>query len=314
MNKEIECKIVKDLTIPFIEKSINQETEKFIKEHLSTCVDCKKHYENIKSKKNTSEKNKDIIMINQFKKINKHISLLKKSLIIILILILAISSIFYIKNKKLVNIINTAYSRIEYMKELDNYKLTVKTIQKNFKIDTNMEYEQNYYYKDGKYKIESVDSIRFCEDNSYEKVCVYHDLKQIDYYKQNFIEVTKGKTINVFSEIINYKKISSTFYSLALSVRNERYNGIDCYVIRFGNDKSYRDTWIDKNNYITVRVVNEDVGEFYREDIYTFYENVTKDEDVDSNVLNLDKYKNYTRNYIVNNATEETKLFYDLYK
>lgn len=314
MNKEIECEIVKDLAMPFVKKSINQETENFIKKHLEICDDCKKYYENINDKENITDKNKDTIMINQFKKINKHISLLKKSLIIILLLIFTIFSIFFIKNQKLVNIINSAYSKIEYMKELDNYKLTVKTIQKNFKTNTNMEYRQNYYYKDGKYKIESNDSIRFYEDDSYENICVYHDLQTIEYTKQNFIEERKGKTINIFStEILNYKKLSSTMYALTLSVREDRFNGIDCYVIRNGTDNSYRDTWIDKKSFITVRVVNEDYTNFYREEIYSFSENVVTENDISTEILNSDKYQNYLKKDIVNNETEETKLYYDLY-
>lgn len=314
-NKE-KCEMVKDLAIPFISKLLHTETENFVNAHLSTCEKCREYYNNIQnelSTENITEKDKDNIVINQFKKINKHMSILKISLFIIIFSILTIVLAFYIKNQKLVKIIDNSYSKIEYMRGLDNYKLIVRTIEKDLKTDDFREYEQIYYYKNGKYKIESADSIRFYEDNSYEKICVYHDLKQINYYKQNFIEVTKGKTMGIFSEIINYKNISSTFYSLALSVREERYNGIDCYVIRFGNNSSYRDTWIDKNKNITVRVVNENVGEFYREDIYTFYENVTNDENVDSNILDSDKYKNYTRNYISNNATDEIRLFYGLY-
>ena len=199
---------------------------------------------------------------------------------------------------------NKSYLKIEYMKELNNYKLKVRTIENNLKTNISREYEQIYYYKDGKYKIESLNSIIFLEDDSYEKICIYNDLKQIDYYKYNYIELTKGKIIDIFSEIINYRKLSSTIYNLSLSVRDERYNGRDCYVIRFGNKNSYRDTWIDKNNYITIKVVNEDVGEFYREDIYTFDENITNDNDVNSNILNNDKYMSYSRNYIFDNKTD----------
>lgn len=319
MNKEDECEIVKDLAIPYAEKLINQGSENFINKHLKTCEDCRKYYQNIDStiyRENIVQKNTDDIVVNQFKKINRHINCLKSSLVVILILIVTACCAFYIKHQKFLNIINKTCSKIENMEKLDNYKLTVNTIQKDLKddnVDNYIEYEETYYYKDGKYKVETNNSIKFYEDDSYEKVCVYHDLNTIEYYKQNFTEEKKGRNIGKLSEIANYKELSSTLYSWAFSVREERYNGIECYVIRSGNDKSYRDIWIDKNTFITVRIVNEDYMNFYREEIYTFCENIVTDTDVDIEILNSEKYKNYIRKEIVNNATEETKLIYDLY-
>lgn len=316
MNKKDECEIVKDLAIPYIEEVANQGSKKFVQEHLQICNDCKKYYNNIKSEivtENTKENNKDTIVINQFKKINKHINILKVTLVLILIIIIITSLILFIRHQKVYNIISKAYNKIEYIRDLDNYRLTVKTIQKNNDTNSNWEYTQNYYYKDGKYKIESDDSIFFYKDDSYEKTSVYHDLNTIEYYKQDFIEITKGKVFDIFSEILNYKELVNGIYSLALSVREDNYNGINCYVIRFGNDNSYRDTWINKNNFITIRVVNKIDTNSYREEIYTFYENIVNNNDVDITVLNSDKYKNYTIKNITNNATEKTKLYYKIY-
>lgn len=239
-------------------------------------------------------------------------NLLKISLVTLLCFLVIIVLILVIKNRKIENIVEKSYLKIEYMRELNNYKLKVKTTENNMKTNTNREYEQIYYYKNGKYKIESANSLNFLEDDSYEKICVYNDLKQIEYYKQNYIEMIKGKLLDIFSEVINYKKTSSTVYNLSLSVREERFNGTDCYVIRFGNKNSYRDTWIDKNNYITVKGVNEDIGEFYREDVYTFDEDATNDDDVNTDILNNNVYKNYTRKHINNNASEEEKLYYGI--
>ena len=236
-------------------------------------------------------------------------NILKILLIFLICIILITIIILTVKNNIVINIIDKSYSKIEYMKELNNYKLKIRTIESDLKTNNTREYVQTYYYKDGKYKVESDNGISFFEDNSYKKICVYNDLKQIDYYNQNYVEFTKGKILNTFSEIINYKKISNTFYNLALSVRCERYNGVECYVIRFGNNTSYRDTWIDKNSFITVKVVNEDVGIFYREDSYLFYEDATTDEDVDKNILDSEKYNSYVKNYINNNLTEENPLY-----
>ena len=319
MNKKDECEIVKDLAIPYTEELVNIGSKKFIKEHLSQCESCTQYYKNIKSeinKENTREKNKDNIVVDQFKKINRHINVLKITLISIFIFIIIASSVFYFKYQRTVSIIDNAYSKIEYLRELNNYKLKVKTIQKNLVTDDYMEYEQNYYYKDGKYKIESNDSIKFYQDNSYEKICIYHDLKEIQYYKQDFVEEKKGRLFDIFSEIINYKDLISKykFYSYILSVREDRYNGINCYVIRFGDSNGYRDTWINKDNFATVRVINETYNSFYREVIYTIYENVVREEDITTSILNLSEYNNYTRKEVINNKTEEFKMYYELYE
>ena len=47
--KERDCKIVQDLLPNYIEKLTNEETNKFIEEHLKTCEECKKIYDNMKN-------------------------------------------------------------------------------------------------------------------------------------------------------------------------------------------------------------------------------------------------------------------------
>ena len=47
--KEInECKIVQDLLPNYIENLTNEETNKYIEEHLKKCENCKKVLENMK--------------------------------------------------------------------------------------------------------------------------------------------------------------------------------------------------------------------------------------------------------------------------
>lgn len=310
MNKKEECEIVRDLAQQFIEKSINAGSECFVKKHLESCEECKKFYQSKMSQINNQN---DEMVIDQFKKINRHMNILKISLISILVIIVSICSIFFWKVYSFKNIVNIAYEKIEEMEQLNNYKLRVKTIEKNLKTGNSMEYEKTYYYKDGKYKIEDRDSVKFYQDDSYEKTLAYHNLKEIDYYQQDFIEITKGKPIRMFTEITNYKRLSNTIYSLGLSIREKRYNGIDCYVIRDGDSNSYRDTWISKENFTTLRVINEDYTNFYREVVYTFDRNTVTDDDVDSNILNSDKYNSYVKRNIKNNSTEEDNLYYELY-
>ena len=293
MNKN--CDIVRDLAVQYMEKSISEGSEMFVRKHLEECEECKEYYKTLETKIG-SENEQDKIIIKQFKKVHKHISVLKIILISISIIVLIAGIVLWTKQKKFSNVVNKVSEKLEYLQTLDNYKVTVKTIYNNFNTDDYWEYYTEYYYKDGKLKEESVDSIFFKEDDSYDSISVFHDLKQIAYQHNNYIKERKGDALGVFTYIReNYTPIASTIFSLAFSVREDRFNGIECYVIRFGDSDSYRDVWVDKNSLITIRTVNESYSHFYREEIYTFEENVVTDEDVDSSILDTEKYDDYKR-------------------
>lgn len=315
MKKKDECAISRDLAIKYIEKSINDGSREFIDNHLKDCEDCRKFYKTMEAKI-CNENEQDKIMRKQFKKINNHINILKISLISVFIILLVAISILWLKQEKFSNIVNEVSKKTEYLETLDNYKITVKTIDKNLKTERTWENEDIYYYKDGKLKIESANSISFYEDDSYDTISVYHNLKRIEYHHTNYIRKRKGDAIGALSFVKNnYAKAASTIYSLAYSVRTDRYNGVECYVIRFGNDDNYRDVWIDKNNYITIREVNENVSSFYSETVFTFEENVVKDADVNTDILNSEVYDSYERiSNDIELPAEEIELYDLLHK
>ena len=316
MNKK-DCDIVKDLAVGYAENLLSSNSKNFVEKHLQNCDECQKYYKAINSNifnDSTIEKNKDKIEIDYLKKVKNHINVLKSILILVLIFSIVIISLLTIKYCTISNVINKAYSKIEYMRNLDNYKLTKRTINKSFS-DSNNSFDVTftYYYKDGKYKIEYGDnSTTYLEDDGYNKICVYDDLTQIEYYTQNFVEIKKGAPINIFYDILNYKKLYPRLYILGLSMRNDSFEGKDCYVIRNGNEDSYKDIWIDKATLTTVRTVSEEKSKYYTEEIYTFEESATTDEDVDNSILNTEKYQDYTKLEINNNATEEIELYYEL--
>lgn len=313
--KNNDCDIVKDLSIQYIEDMLSSNSREFVDNHLINCEDCKKYYNNMNShifNENSKDNKKDKIEINHLKKIKNHINLLRTIIISILIIIIVFITVVSIKYYSISNIINEAYNKLEYMKSLDNYKLVQETINKNFLDNSMYTAKTTYYYKDGKYKIELGNGIRYLEDDSYNKICVYNDLKQIDYYNQDFIEETKGRTLNIFSYITNYKTLETGISRLGLSLREDRFNGIDCYVIRRGNNNSYRDIWIDKKYKVVLRMVEEEYMKYYCETVYTFFENIVKYEDVDSSILNTEEYKDYEKkNIVINNISEEWNDFYN---
>ena len=316
MNKNDECDIVKDLAASYTENIINEKSKIFVEEHLKTCDNCKKYYNDLNSKiltKTQNEEVKEKYELDFLKKIRKKMNILKIFLISILIIICVIIVSIFTKCQIVGNVVNNSYEKIEYLKTLNNYKLKKETIDIDYTNNNTYKSQSNYYYKDGKYKFDfdNGNNVFYYEDNSYNKICVYNELKQIDYYTQNFIEYKKGDTFKEFSEIKTYKELSGV-YKLIVSIRTDRFNGIDCYVIRNGNDKSYREIWIDKENNLVLRRIEEEYSKYYREDIYTLIENEVTDADVDYSVLETDEYKDYVRKDVTNNATKEVKDIYDL--
>ncbi len=311
MNKNDECDIIKDLAVPYVENLINSKSKTFVEEHLKQCNNCKKYYSDISSnilQETQDEKRKEKCELDFLKKVRRKMNILKITLIGVLIIIGIIILSFFIKYQIVTKIVDDSYDKIEYLKALDNYKLTKKTIDINYTQDVNLETTSTYYYKNGKYKFDfgAGNSIFYYEDNSYNKIHVYNDIKQIDYYTQNFIEHKKGETFNEFSEIISYKELPGLL-KLALSIRTDRFNGIDCYVIRNGNNNSYREIWIDKETNIVLRRIEENYSKYYRESIYTLIENEVTDEDVDSSILETEQYSEYTKKEVIHNATKEIK-------
>ncbi len=315
MNKNDECEIVKDLAIQYVEDIINDKSKIFVEKHLEHCDSCKKYYNEINL--NIQNENKNEIKNEKFeldflKKIRRNMNILKITLISILLIISFIICGIFIRYRNTTQLINKSYERIETVKALNNYKLIQKTIYIDYENDNSNEIITNYYYKDGKYKINYGNTTIYCEDNSNNLIYLYDDLKQIDYCKQNFAAQRKGSVFDLFSEIKSYKNELSGLYKLILSNYTDRFNGIDCYVLRMGNKDSYKDVWIDKNTYNVLKVVDATYSKYYRETIYTLIENNVIDEDVDSSILNESKYNGYTRKDVTYNATEEIKNIYEM--
>ena len=316
MNKNDECDIVKDLAVPYAENLINNKSKLFVEEHLKTCDNCKTYYQDINSNilnETQTEKRKEKSELDFLKKIRKTMNILKMALIGILIIICIIILILFIKYQIVNRIINNAYSKIEYLKTLDNYNLTDKMIEIKYEKNDTYEITSNYYYKNGKYKNEYGNTVHYFEDNSYNDIYVYNDIKQIDYCTQDFIKHKKGEPFDgTFNDIISYKTELLGIFKLLLSVRIDNFNGIDCYVIKYGNDNSYREIWIDKETNIVLRTIEEVQSSFRREHRFTLIENEVTDEDVDSSILESEQYKDYIKKDIIFNATKEMKDIYTL--
>ena len=82
--KNSDCKIVRDLLPTYIDKLTSKETNEFIERHLKECNECKRIYE--KMCKKIGDSNRKVIHINGFKKVNKKIKFLEKTIIFLLVI------------------------------------------------------------------------------------------------------------------------------------------------------------------------------------------------------------------------------------
>ena len=139
MNKSDECDIVKDLAAPYIENLINTKSKAFVEEHLRSCSQCQKYYNDMNTdilNETQNERRNDNFELDFLKKIRKNMSVLKIILTIITIIISVIILSMIIKYKKVTKIVDSSYNSIESLKALDNYKLTQKTIEIDYEKNT----------------------------------------------------------------------------------------------------------------------------------------------------------------------------------
>ena len=321
MSKNEECEVVKDLSSLYIENMLSESSKKFIENHLKKCKTCKKYYKDLNStflNEDKREKKHDEIEINHLKKVNKKITTLKWIITGIIVLILIIIFSLHFKICYIDNINNLNINKIlDMQKNSNNYKLVHTTTQINKATNEINKIERVHYYKDGKHKEVTYfykdgnlkeETIRFIEDNSYEKTTVFNYLKQIDIQTQDFIEETKGETLNL---IISRVMLNDAgVYKLGLKIRNEKFNNKECYVVSDIYKGSYRDNYIDKETGDLVRIVSGSEN-YHEEELFSLIEGVVTDEDIDMSILESDKYNDYK----INNITYELdEMFRQIYE
>jgi len=91
MNKKIECEIVQDLLLGYVDNTLNGESKKLVEEHLKECDECKKRLKDITEDSFEDAENE----VDYLKSINKKISKKNKCIIIgsILLVIIIIFNI-----------------------------------------------------------------------------------------------------------------------------------------------------------------------------------------------------------------------------
>ena len=115
MEKKVECKIVQDLLLGYVDNVLNEESKNLVEKHLAECSICRNKLEEIKSdiKENDNTQKKEI---DYLKKIRRN-SIIKSIIIAISIII---ATFFIIILSKFI-IINNIFVKGEKTLQTENF-------------------------------------------------------------------------------------------------------------------------------------------------------------------------------------------------
>ena len=270
MKEKTNCKIVQDLLPNYIENLTNEETNRFIEEHLKECPECQKVLENMQKEIKVSTTKRDDREVKYIKKYNKKLKILKYALlIIILIYVIAVGR------------------RTIIMSSLSG-KATENQINDNY-------YVRLYSYRGDTLTI--TESYNKGEDylTTLTRVVNGSNIQKITYYKkgeeQLFIIESDGKKNILNSETmlgghilpVTYVSngiLANLQYALITGIDSTYCNGKECYVIKGSSYERY----IDKETGFAVRDIEKSNKEITRQtDMVIDYDykfNIVTDSDI----------------------------------
>lgn len=270
MKEKKDCKIVQDLLANYIENLTNEETNRFITEHLKECNECQKIFENMKKEFKVDITKRDDREVNYIKKYSKKMKLLK-----IILLILLLVYVIVIARR---TIIMTALSGKANENQIyDNYYAKLYSYQGDtLTITESYNKGQNYL----------TTLMRIVNGNEIQKITYYKkDNEELFIIEANGeknvldAETIMGGTVYPITYVSN-GLLANLQYALITGIESTYCNGKECYIIK-GN--SY-ERYIDKETGLAVRSIEKSNKEITRKnDMIVDYEykfNIVKDSDI----------------------------------
>lgn len=238
MKEKVNCKIIEDLFIPYLDGTLNLETKAFVDEHFTECEPCRKKFEELKNSM-LEEKENDQKCIDYLKKAKRKEQI--KTIKWLLLIIISILVIMCIRESTIITKIYT--TRNKYISSNNIYIQKVQHEPNSSAIIT------KYYYKDGKYKevIETFANDTIVASNESYGTANTEDIKNLisDYtitYDSNiFARTYQTIATSIFTSIK-----SSTLY------RDSKEGARDCYII---TDNKNNQTWYDKETGLMLKQV-----------------------------------------------------------
>lgn len=240
MKEKEKCKIVQDLLPSFIEHLTNDETNKFIEEHIETCEDCKKVYENMKKDLNVDNNTKEKKKVKFLKKYRNKLRVLE---IIILIIFVA----FVINTGRKIYIITDLNNKAEEYTSSTNYHRVIYTIDKGnyrkteiFSLDDKKKIVSTTMSSDGKKKVVRMYGTKIGTDTDTQYVKTN---TPIENYRQNiYVETETERTARLNLEASISVDPQEAFWGLdnigqlivcaiTTSINKTTFDGEECYYV-----------------------------------------------------------------------------------
>ena len=251
MKEKEKCKIVQDLLPNFIENLTNDETNKFIEEHLETCEDCKKIYDNMEKDLDVDNKTKE-------KKKVKFLRKYRNKLRILEIIILVILTIFIVNTGRKVYIISSLSNKAKEYENLNNYHEVSYSLQ------------EGKFYKTEVFSMEGKKKLVYTTITDEKTSMITMNLTQIkdEKYKGNIYfdnnskkEVLLDEEVGVMvgpQDVLQTENLGRLiFYSIPTYVTSTQFDGIDSYYI--SNFKGESGRYINKETGLPISTMSGEV-------------------------------------------------------
>ncbi len=235
-----ECKVVQDLLPNYIENLTNEETNKFIEEHLKNCEQCKKIYDNMKKDLNVDNKTKEKKKVKFLKKYRNKLRVLEIILLIIVVaFVINTGRKMYIiadLNNKAEEYVNSEnYHRITY--SLDNGNYTKSEIfslgdKKKLIITTMTEDARKQVVTIYATKTGTVPDTEYATTYPPTEIYKQNMYKETDTEKIAMLDLEIGMSVDVqkaFWGVDNTKDLILT--AITSSINKETFNGEECYYV-----------------------------------------------------------------------------------
>lgn len=233
-----ECKIIQDLLPNYIEKLTSEETNKYIKEHLKECEECKKVLETMQKeiKDNTPQNKKR--EIKYLKKYNRRLKLLVAIIIVALVIYIIVVA------RRMIIISSLTHKANEYINN-NNCKITSYSYSGGFSIS-----KATAYIKGDRFLMD-VEVMN--NDSTSRLIMAGQNGKGNVYYvgEEKTIVMLDEETFMPSLPVYLYPEnlFELIFISIISPIRTAECNGKECYLI---------DTWrtpqyVDKNTGIAIR-------------------------------------------------------------
>lgn len=260
MEEKKDCKIIQDLLPNYIEKLTNDETNKYIEEHLNSCKECKEIFEKMKKDIKYDDLKRDNREVKYIKKFNKKLKLLRNILLIILaIFIILVGRKTFILTK-LSNQADRIVNQTNYYTKTETYSNGQMSILESYNKD-NITYAKMSVYSD---------------ENDVKKLTLYKSDEETISLIDN--GTTKVLSNNGFIEInpvffTGENIFENLFIAITTNIDKIVLDGKECYLIRDGNTEKF----IDKDTGIAIKMID---NENNRTTDYKYEFGVVKDVDV----------------------------------